>query len=225
MNAKSTPVFVLFGAPGSGKGTQAEQVCKKFNLKHIATGDLFRENLKNNTELGKLAKGYMDAGKLVPDEVTASMLQDRLKKGDACQGYILDGFPRTLPQAEALAKILGELGMKLSTVLYIKVTDEEIVSRLSGRLICRNCQTPYHLTAKAPKKAGVCDLCGGELYQRSDDNANTVKARLGTFHGQTAPLIAYYKKAGVLQEFDGEIGMHNVTAALSVVLDKALKAA
>ena len=197
-------VVVLFGAPGSGKGTQAEQICQQFELKHIATGDLFRENLKNETELGKLAKTYMDKGELVPDDVTAAMLRDRLERPDTKGGIILDGFPRTLPQAEALQEIVDGLGRKLNGVLYIKVSDEELVSRLAGRWICRNCQTPFHTKFKPPAREGVCDVCGGELYQRDDDKPDTVRARLKTFHNQTAPLIDYYTEAGLLTEVDGE---------------------
>ncbi|MBN1993159.1 MAG: adenylate kinase [Anaerolineae bacterium] len=197
-------IVVLFGAPGSGKGTQAEQICEQFELKHIATGDLFRENLKNETELGKLAQTYMNKGELVPDDVTAAMLKDRLQKPDTKGGIILDGFPRTLPQAEALQGIVDDLGRGVNGVLYIKVSDEELVSRLAGRWICRNCQTPFHTKFKPPAKEGVCDVCGGELYQRDDDKPETVRARLKTFHNQTAPLIDYYREAGLLIEVDGE---------------------
>lgn len=196
--------IVLFGAPGSGKGTQAEQICKQFDLKHVATGDLFRENLKNETDLGKLAKTYMDKGELVPDDVTAAMLKDRLQKPDAKSGIILDGFPRTLPQAEALKGIMDDLGRSINGVLYIKVSDEELVSRLAGRWICRSCQTPFHTKFNPPTQEGVCDACGGELYQRDDDKPETVRARLKTFHNQTAPLIDYYTNAGLLTEIGGE---------------------
>ncbi len=204
-------VVVLFGAPGSGKGTQAEQICGKFDLLHIATGDLFRENLKNETELGQLAKMYMDKGELVPDDVTAAMLKDRLERPDTKGGLVLDGFPRTLPQAEALKGIVDDLSRSLDGVLYIKVSDEELVSRLAGRWICRNCQTPFHTKFKPPKQEGVCDVCGGELYQRDDDKPETVRARLKTFHNQTAPLIDYYKQAGLLTEVDGEGEVSTVT--------------
>ena len=204
-------VIVLFGAPGSGKGTQAERLSKEFNFAHVATGDLFRENLKNQTDLGKLAKSYMDKGALVPDEITASMLKERLAKNDDCNGYFLDGFPRTLPQAEALNTILSSLGMKLAGVLFINVSDQSIIHRLSERYICRQCQAPYNLSSKPPKKPGICDLCGGQLYQRDDDNPKTVQARLDTFHQQTAPLIQYYRQAGVLKEVNGEIALENVT--------------
>jgi adenylate kinase len=203
--------LVLLGGPGSGKGTQAEQLTKRLNLPHIATGDLFRENLKHQTELGRLAKTYMDRGELVPDDVTESMVQERLARPDTADGFILDGFPRTLPQAEALTEMLTEMQRRLAGVLYINVSDEEIVRRLSGRLICRNCQTPYHLDFKPPAQPGRCDACGGELYQRDDDNPDTVRARLKTFHGQTAPLVDYYQAAGLLIEIDGEGDVAGVT--------------
>jgi adenylate kinase len=196
--------IVLLGAPGSGKGTQAEQICTQFNLKHIATGDLFRENLKNETELGKLAKTYMNKGELVPDDVTAAMLKERLQKPDTAGGIVLDGFPRTLPQAEALQGIVDDLKRGINGVLYIKVSDEELVSRLAGRWICRSCQTPFHTKFKPPAKEGGCDVCGGQLYQRDDDKPETVRARLKTFHNQTAPLIDYYREASLLTEVDGE---------------------
>ena len=203
--------IVLLGAPGSGKGTQAEQLARQLQLQHIATGDLFRENLKNKTDLGNLAKAYMDRGELVPDGVTESMVQERLARPDARGGFILDGFPRTLSQAEALSEMLTDMRRRLAGVLYINVADAAIVNRLSGRLICRNCQTPYHLQFKAPKQSGHCDLCGGELYQRDDDNPATVKARLKTFHGQTEPLIHYYREAGTHVEIAGEGKVSDVT--------------
>lgn len=205
-------IVVLFGAPGSGKGTQAEQICQQFNVIHIATGDLFRENLKNQTDLGKLAKTYMDQGALVPDDVTVAMLRERLERPDTKGGIILDGFPRTLPQAESLAAMVKSLNRQINGVLYIKVSDEELVSRLAGRWICRACQTPFHTKFKPPAKAGVCDVCGGELYQRDDDKPETVRARLQTFHKQTAPLIDYYIQAGLLTEIDGEGEVPAVTA-------------
>jgi adenylate kinase len=196
--------LVLVGGPGSGKGTQAEQLKNYLELPHIASGDLFRENLKNQTELGKLAKTYMDRGELVPDDVTEAMVEDRISRPDAAKGFILDGFPRTLPQAQALTEMLNQMRRRIDGVLYIRVSDEEIVKRLSGRLICRECQTPYHLTFKPPAKEGICDACGGDLYQRDDDNPKTVRARLKTFHDQTAPIINYYRDCGILFEVNGE---------------------
>ena len=178
---------------------------------HIATGDLFRENLKKETDLGKLAKSYMDRGELVPDDVTEGMVSERLARPDTEAGFIMDGFPRTLGQAEALTDILNDMQRRIDAVLYIKVSDEEIINRLSGRFICRNCQTPFHVKFKPPSQEGVCDACGGELYQRDDDNPETIGARLKTFHGQTAPLIDYYSKAGLLIEIKGEGDVSDVT--------------
>ncbi len=204
LSARPSLDLVLLGGPGSGKGTQAEQLCRALGLPHIATGDLFRENLKHQTDLGKLAKTYMDRGELVPDDVTEAMVRERLARPDTQAGFVLDGFPRTLPQAQALAEIMGHLRRRLEGVLYIDVSDGEIVNRLSGRLICRHCQTPYHRQFKPPKAANTCDACGGELYQRDDDNPTTVKARLATFLGQTTPLIRFYKESGLLHEIQGE---------------------
>lgn len=196
--------LVLLGGPGSGKGTQAKLLSTELTLTHIATGDLFRENLRQATPLGQLAKTYMDRGELVPDDVTEAMVEERMARRDALDGFILDGFPRTLPQARALTEMMVRLHRRLSGVVYIRVTDDAIVSRLSGRLICRTCQAPFHTTFNPPRLDGRCDACGGELYQRDDDNATTVRARLATFHGQTEPLIAYYREAGLLHEIEGE---------------------
>jgi adenylate kinase len=196
--------IVLLGAPGSGKGTQADRLCEQFSVPHIATGDLFREHLKKETELGKLAKGYMDCGELVPDDVTVAMVRERFNREDAQGGFVLDGFPRTLAQAEALTKMLDKMGRQLDGVIYIEVSDEEIVKRLSGRIICKECQTPFHQIFN-PFKSCPYNKCTGEyLYQRDDDKPETVRARLETFHGQTEPLISYYREAGLLLDVDGE---------------------
>lgn len=203
--------LVLLGGPGSGKGTQAERICAELKLPHIATGDLFRDNLRENTELGQLARTYMDRGELVPDDVTEAMVEERLSRPDTNDGYVLDGFPRTLAQASALMDMQARLHRRLAGVLYIKVSDEAIVSRLSGRLICRQCQAPYHAQFKPPHNAGVCDTCGGELYQRADDNPNTVRARLVTFHRQTEPLIDYYRRAELIHEIDGEGNLEGIS--------------
>jgi adenylate kinase len=204
--------IVLLGAPGSGKGTQAQQLCQQLKLTHIATGDLFRENLKNQTELGKLAKTFMDRGELVPDDVTEAMVRERLARPDTQQGFVLDGFPRTLSQAEALTDILTKLNRRLDGVIYFKVSDEEIVSRLSGRLICRECQVPFHKIHN-PFQSCPYNKCNGEhLYQRDDDKEETIRARLKTFHRQTAPLIDYYRRAGLLSEINGEGELWEVTA-------------
>jgi len=210
--ARTSLDLVLLGGPGSGKGTQAERLCAELKLPHISTGDLFRDNLRQNTELGRLARAYMDRGELVPDDVTEAMVEDRLARPDTHAGFVLDGFPRTLPQAAALMEMSARLNRRVADVLYIKVTDEAIIHRLSGRIICRRCQSPYHLQFKPPIERGVCDGCGGELYQRADDKPDTVRARLTTFHGQTEPLITYYRSAGLLHEIDGEGSVADINA-------------
>ena len=195
--------IVLLGGPGSGKGTQAERLSQTFELRHISSGDLFRENLKNETELGKLAKTYMDRGELVPDDVTEAMVEERLARPDTANGFILDGFPRTLAQAEALSEIMNGMQRKIDGVIYINVSDAEIIRRLSGRLICRECQTPFHQDFN-PFKRCPYNKCEGEfLYQRDDDNPETVRARLTIFHTQTAPLVKYYKEDELLIEVNG----------------------
>ncbi len=214
--------IVLFGAPGSGKGTQAEYLKTELNLPHIATGDIFRANLKNETELGKLAKTYMDRGDLVPDDVTEAMIRDRIARPDIAQGFILDGFPRTLSQAEALTEIMTDLKRRLDAVLHIKVADEEIVRRLSGRLICRDCQTPYHLDFNPPTQEGICDKCSGELYRRDDDNPETVRSRLKTFKKQTAPLIEYYRQANLLIEIEGEGDINEINNITLTAITKLI---
>ncbi len=206
--------LILLGPPGSGKGTQAERLKEQLGLPHVASGDLFRESIGHETELGLLAKRYIDRGQLVPDDVTIAMVRERLQQPDCDEGVILDGFPRTLAQAEALDKILASRDRALTEVLYINVPDEELVRRLSGRRICRQCQTPYHLVFNPPAEEGVCDECGGELYQRDDDQPETVRARLKVYHEQTAPLIDYYRQAGLLVEVDGEGDIETVNAAL-----------
>ncbi|NIM94961.1 MAG: adenylate kinase [Anaerolineales bacterium] len=206
--------LVLLGPPGAGKGTQAERLCSEFKLPHVASGDLFRENLQDETELGKLAKGFMDAGQLVPDDVTIAMVGERISRPDCAAGVLLDGFPRTKIQAEGLDRILSDMGKSLTGVLYIAVPDETLVQRLSGRRICKNCQTPYHIEHNPPKVEGICDNCGGELYQRDDDKPETIQARLDVFHKQTAPLIAYYQAATLLHEVDGVGGIDEVSERL-----------
>lgn len=206
--------LVLLGPPGAGKGTQAERLEKELGLPHVASGDLFREHLGKETELGLLAKTYMDRGDLVPDDVTIAMVRERLQRPDCEQGAILDGFPRTQAQAAGLDDMLADMGRALDGVLYLAVPDEELVRRLSGRWICRQCQTPYHTLFSPPTQAGVCDACGGELYQRDDDKPETVRARLRVYHQQTAPLIDYYRQAGLLVEVDGSGDIESVAAAL-----------
>jgi len=215
--------LVLLGPPGAGKGTQAERLEEELELPHVASGDLFRENLKNETELGLLAKKYMDKGNLVPDDVTIAMVRDRLQRPDCDQGAILDGFPRTQAQAQGLDRMLTDVGRRLDGVLYIAVPDEELVRRLSGRWICRQCQTPYHTVFSPAAEEGVCDACDGELYQRDDDKPETVRARLKVYHQQTSPLIDYYRQAGLLVEVDGVGDIETVSAALLEAARKLAK--
>ena len=196
--------IILLGAPGAGKGTQAAYVAQKLSLAHIATGDLFRQVLEQGTELAMQAKAYMEKGALVPDEITIQMVLERLSAPDTKVGAIFDGFPRNLKQAEALDRALVKQAKAIDRVVFIKVSEEELLRRLSGRFICRNCQMPYHATDSPPRVWGKCDKCGGELYQRSDDTAQTVKKRLEVYFAETAPLIDYYAKLGKLVEIDGE---------------------
>lgn len=202
--------IVLLGAPGAGKGTQADILCREMNLAHIASGDLFRQALDQKTELGLLAKSYMEAGKLVPDEITIKMILERVSQPDCASGCLFDGFPRTLEQAKALDRAFAEQGGKIDKVIYIKVAEEELVKRLSGRWICRNCQTPYHIVSSPPKVPGKCDKCGAELYQRPDDTEETVRERLKVFSTQTMPIINYYRKQNKLVEVDGNLGIQDV---------------
>lgn len=195
---------ILLGAPGAGKGTQAQTLSQVMGLAHVASGDIFRENLRQGTELGLLAKGYMDRGELVPDEITIKMVLERINAPDCAKGCLLDGFPRTLEQAQALDRALAERGAAIAKVLYIKVSDAELLQRLSGRWICRSCQAPYHEVNSPPKVAGKCDQCGGELYQRADDTIETAKNRLEVYFAQTMPLIQYYVQASKLMEVNGE---------------------
>ena len=207
--------IILLGAPGSGKGTQAEHLISALKLTHIATGDLFRYNLKNRTKLGLMAEEFMNKGQLVPDEVTIAMVRERLQEPDVKQGIIFDGFPRTQPQAEALTKLMAELGMKIDRVVYLVVPDGDIIDRLSGRLICKECQTPFHKTFNPFKTCPTGKCKNGEyLYQRDDDKPETVKARLETFHKQTAPLIEYYKKSGILAEVPGTGEIDTIKTAI-----------
>lgn len=203
--------LVLLGPPGSGKGTQAQHLCQQFEIKHISTGDLFRENLKNGTTLGNLAKSFMDRGELVPDDVTANMVRERLSRPDIQRGFLLDGFPRTLTQAEALSHLLVDLRQRLHGVIHFTVSDEEIVTRLAGRLLCRECQLPFHKTFH-PFTECPYDKCQGEhLYQREDDKEETIRARLAVYHQQTSPLINYYAHSGLLCNVDGEGDLAEVT--------------
>ena len=200
---KSTLDLVLIGGPGSGKGTQSEFLCEEFKLPHVATGDLFREHFRNNTELGKIARTYTDRGELVPDALTEAMVAERLALPDVARGFLLDGFPRALHQAHALIEMEADMHRRLTGALYIDVPDDELVDRISGRLICTECQAPFHKRFKPPATEGKCDQCDGELYQRSDDNPKTVRARLKTFHLQTKPVAEYFEELGLLHRIDG----------------------
>ena len=195
--------IVMLGAPGAGKGTQAIKIADKYSIPHVSTGDIFRANIKGGTELGKKAKSYIDKGELVPDEVTIGMLLDRIAEEDCKDGYVLDGFPRTIPQAESLTKALAEKGEKLDYAIDIEVPDDNIVKRMSGRRACPKCGATYHIVYAAPKVPNVCDNCGSELIIRSDDKPETVQDRLSVYHKQTEPLIAYYKEEGILRTVDG----------------------
>ena len=202
--------IVLLGPPGGGKGTQAQKLIEKYKIPQVSTGDLFRAAVKNQTELGKKAKEYMDKGSLVPDEIVIGMVKERLAKDDCKKGFILDGFPRTMAQAEALDKMLPELKMKLDAVVEIEVPDVEVVKRLSGRRTCTKCGAMYHVEFNKPKVAGKCDKCGGDLYQRDDDNEKTIKSRLDVYHSQTSPLIGYYQKKGIFKKVAGLGDIHEI---------------
>lgn len=206
--------IVLLGAPGAGKGTQAKFLAEALGVPHVASGDLFREALKDETPLGLEAKKYMNQGLLVPDEITIAMVCERLSRPDCAGGVILDGFPRTLEQAKALDRALAEERRALEKVLYIKVSEEELIGRLSGRWICSQCQAVYHVRSNPPKKPGICDKCGGELYQREDDRPETVRRRLEVYFAQTAPLIEYYARKGLLVEINGEQEIEVVQAEM-----------
>ncbi len=206
--------LILLGAPGAGKGTQAVTISKKLGLVHIASGDLFRKEQESGSELGKIAKSYMEKGQLVPDEITVKMVLGRISAPDCAKGVILDGFPRTLEQARALDKALAAEGKSIDEVLYIKVSVKELLRRLSGRWICRNCQAPYNMVELPPKVAGKCDRCGGELYQRADDTEETARKRLDVYFAQTAPLIKYYTEASKLVEINGENNVEKVGSDL-----------
>ena len=195
--------IIMLGAPGAAKGTQAKQIAQAYDIPHISTGDIFRANIKEGTELGKKAQEYMDKGLLVPDELVCDLVVDRIHKDDCEKGYILDGFPRTIPQANALDEALAKDGEKIEFAIDIEVPDENIINRMSGRRSCKDCGAIFHVQYNPPKKENCCDVCGGELILRDDDKAETVKKRLDVYHEQTAPLIAHYKEAGCLHEIDG----------------------
>ena len=210
--------IIMLGAPGAGKGTQAKLIAEIYGVPHISTGDIFRANIKNGTELGKEAKEYMDKGLLVPDELTVRLLLDRVAQDDCKNGYVLDGFPRTIPQAEVLDKELTKLGDSVDFAVDVDVPDENIIRRMSGRRACLNCGATYHIVNIPPKKEGICDVCGSELVLRDDDQPETVKNRLKVYHEQTQPLIEYYTGKGVLRTVDGTLPMEEVFDAIVKIL-------
>ncbi len=210
--------IIMLGAPGAGKGTQAKMIAEKYSIPHVSTGDIFRANIKEQTELGMEAKKYMDQGLLVPDELTVKILLDRVAKDDCRNGYVLDGFPRTIPQAEVLDKAVSELNEKIDYAINVDVKDENIIRRMSGRRACLKCGATYHIEHIPPKKEGICDKCGSELVLRDDDKPETVEKRLKVYHEQTQPLIDYYNKKGILKEVDGSQDMKDVFNAIVSIL-------
>ena len=211
--------IILMGLPGAGKGTQASEIVKKFPIPHISTGDMFRKAIKDETNLGKEAKSYMDRGELVPDEVTVGIVKERISEDDAKKGFLLDGFPRTIEQAEALNSIMSELDREIDAVINIEVPEEELMSRLTGRRICEKCGTTYHLVFNPPKVDGICDIDGGKLYQREDDNPETVSNRLSVNVKQSKPILEYYNEKGVLKNIDGSKDIEEVTNDVIDILD------
>ena len=210
--------IIMLGAPGAGKGTQAKKIAAKYDIPHISTGDIFRANIKNGTELGNKAKTYMDQGLLVPDELVVDLVVDRVQQDDCKNGYVLDGFPRTIPQAEALDKALAEFGDKIDYAIDVNVPDENIVKRMGGRRACVGCGATYHLVYAPTKTEGICDVCGKELILRDDDKPETVQKRLNVYHEQTQPLIDYYTTAGILKTVDGTVDINDVFAAIVEIL-------
>ena len=210
--------IIMLGAPGAGKGTQAKMIAEKYSIPHISTGDIFRANIKNGTELGKKAKSYMDKGQLVPDELTLDLIMDRFKQDDCKNGYVLDGFPRTIPQAESLDTALKAKGEKVDFAIDVDVPDENIVKRMGGRRACVGCGATYHVVYSPTKVEGVCDKCGEELIVRDDDKPETVLNRLEVYHNQTQPLIDYYNEQGILKSVDGTVDMKDVFNAIVDIL-------
>jgi adenylate kinase len=206
------------GPPGAGKGTQAEKVVAAFGIPHISTGDAFRQAMQEGTPLGRKAKEYVDQGLLVPDDVTNGIVRERLRQDDCRNGFLLDGYPRTIAQAEALDEMLGEMGKRLEHVINLKVDRGLLLARLTGRRICKKCGATYHMVFNPPKREGVCDKCGGELFQRSDDTEEKVGTRLDEYVNKTAPLLDYYREKGLLREVDGEQDIDRVTAAIAAIL-------
>lgn len=210
--------LIMLGAPGAGKGTQAKKIAEKYQIPHISTGDIFRANIKNGTELGNKAKSYMDQGHLVPDELTCNLVVDRINQEDCKNGYVLDGFPRTIPQAEALKAALDKMGETIDYAIDVEVPDENIVNRMGGRRACPGCGCTYHIEHNPPKVEDICDVCGAKLVLRDDDKPETVTKRLSVYHEQTKPLIDFYKKEGVLREVDGTQDLNDVFQAITEIL-------
>lgn len=211
--------IVMLGAPGAGKGTHASRLSERYGIPHISTGDIFRENIKNGTDLGKKAKTYMDKGLLVPDDLTCDLVMDRISQDDCKKGFILDGFPRTIPQAEALTKALAAKGEKMDFALNVELEDEKIIKRMSGRISCPKCGAIYHVVSLKPKKEGICDHCGTPLVQRDDDKEETVRKRLEVYHEQTEPLIDYYRKQGILQNMAGDCDIKKEDDRIARILE------
>jgi len=211
--------IIMLGAPGAGKGTQAKKIAEKYGIPHISTGDIFRANIKNQTELGRKAKSYMDQGALVPDELTLELIMDRFTNDDCKNGYVLDGFPRTIPQAEALTKALADKQDAVDYAINVDVPDEAIVTRMSGRRACLACGGTYHIKFNPTKVDGICDACGGELVLRNDDKPETVQKRLDVYHEQTQPLIEYYQTQNILKEVDGTLPLEDVFQAIIAILE------
>ncbi len=210
--------IIMLGAPGAGKGTQAKQIAEKYRIPHISTGDIFRANIKEGTELGAKAKTYMDQGLLVPDELTVALVTDRIVKDDCKDGFVLDGFPRTIAQAETLDRALADMGQKMDYAIDVDVPDENIINRMGGRRACLNCGATYHIVNVPTKQEGICDACGSPVVLRDDDKPETVKKRLSVYHEQTQPLIDYYKEQGILKTVDGTLPMEDVFAGIVRIL-------
>lgn len=210
--------IIMLGAPGAGKGTQAKRIADKYRIPHISTGDIFRVNIKEGTPLGMKAKTFMDQGGLVPDDITIAMLMDRIKSDDCVSGYVLDGFPRTIPQAESLTKALESLGQKIDFAINVNVPDDHIISRMAGRRVCPKCGATYHIITMPSKIEEICDICGEKLVQREDDKPETVEKRLEVYHQQTQPLVDYYKKANVLADVDGTQNLEKTFEDVTAIL-------
>ncbi|MGE5473540.1 MAG: adenylate kinase [Ignavibacteriales bacterium] len=210
--------LIILGIPGAGKGTQADRISQRLGIPHISTGDIFRQNISQGTELGKIAKEYMDAGKLVPDEITIGIVANRIEQSDCKNGFIFDGFPRTIPQAESLGEKLADMGLKIDTVLDIELADEKVLERMTGRRVCSKCKATYHIKYNPSKMDSICDLCGGSLIQRDDDKEETVAKRIEVYHMQTEPLIRFYKEKNLLKEVEGEGDVESITKKIFEVL-------